>query len=383
MTAPIIIHLSADYPDPLAPAKTKAVLELVEGSPGFRHIVYSLNRVNGFTGQAVLCFAPDRIAMAFKALPLGLLWESRLRALASWIADDLKSQGVKPHLIAAHKFTVEGLIAQDLAAQFSCPYVCGIQGGTDCRILKLKPALRTRYRAIAREAAVIFPFAPWVLDHFTPMAGLDKNKCIILPVVPGFDAMRPAPVIDVPKLVSVFNLDSWQRKNFDGMLRAVTLLRARYPRLKLDVYGRGSAKNFLAMSALIEKFALHPHVRLMGATQNASLPDVLKDYAAFVMPSREESFGLVFTEALFSGLPVLWGKGQGISGFIDPVQIGYAANPKRPEDIAAGIEHLLKNQAQLKASIATLQSGDGLKLFTRAEILKTFSAGLSRAINRG
>ena len=36
---PLIVHITNDYPDPLLPQKTKAVQNLVEGTPQYRHIV--------------------------------------------------------------------------------------------------------------------------------------------------------------------------------------------------------------------------------------------------------------------------------------------------------------------------------------------------------
>ena len=42
----MILHISADYPDPIAPAKTKAVHNLLAATNDIPHAIYSINRVN-------------------------------------------------------------------------------------------------------------------------------------------------------------------------------------------------------------------------------------------------------------------------------------------------------------------------------------------------
>ncbi|MCB1562659.1 MAG: hypothetical protein KDJ75_03715, partial [Alphaproteobacteria bacterium] len=147
---PIILHISSDYPDSLNPRKTRAISSLVDETPEYRHVVYSLNRFTALGGLASLPFGEDRTAIAYGALPKGLLWGPRLAALAEWIIEDMKAKGVRPALVEAHKFTVEGLIGQRVAQAFSCPLICDIQGNTDVMILKNKPGFRRRYRAIAQ-----------------------------------------------------------------------------------------------------------------------------------------------------------------------------------------------------------------------------------------
>ena len=52
-----ILHISADFPDPLQPNKTKAVSMLLDlTGERFRHHVYSLNRVGLGNGIAAVDF---------------------------------------------------------------------------------------------------------------------------------------------------------------------------------------------------------------------------------------------------------------------------------------------------------------------------------------
>lgn len=377
---PVILHLSNDYPDPLQPDKTRAVLSLVEGTPQYRHVVYSLNRVSAWNGIAAIPFGEDRTAVAYGALPKGIFWNARLADVSAWILADLKARRIVPNLIEAHKFTVEGLIGFRLAREFSCPLVCDIQGDSDTRILEKKTSLRGHYKDIARMAALVFPYAPWAIEPFRKNAGLDPAKCVCLPVIPNVDILTPAPIIAEDRLVSVFNLDSWKRKNIATVITAIQTLSSARPTLSLDIYGRGQPKNLLALQAVISRLDKARRVRLIGAAQNSALPSLLKNYAAFVMPSRRETYGLVYAEALFSGLPLLFSKNRGIDGYFDAQKIGYAADPFSATDIVRGIDHLLKNQSALKDQIANMQTSGELNPLRQRSILDVYSRAIDKVL---
>ena len=372
MTKPVILHISGDYPDIMQPAKTKAVLNLVEGTPEYRHVVYSLNRVNGIGGISSMSFGKDRTAVAYGALPKGVLWERRLPQIAHWIAADLKAKNITPDLIEAHKFTIEGVIGHELLKTYNCPLICDIQGYTDINILRKKRSLRERYKEIAKISAAILPYAPWPIKAFEELVNLDADKCTCLPVVPYVDKMMAAPVIEEHKLLSVFHLDGWQNKNFEGVALAVKKLRERYSGLTLDVYGGGSAKTILALQKIIDGNDIGAYVRLMGPVENGKMPELMQQYVGFVMPSKSESYGLVYIEALFSGVPILFNANRGISGYFDEKDIGYGCDPHSIDDISAGMAHLIDNQAYLKKNIAKMQKEGAFDMCRGGNIIKTY-----------
>ncbi len=375
-----ILHISNDYPDILAPNKTKAVSNLVDGTPEYRHVVYSLNRVSAWNGLAHLSFGEDRTAIAYGALPKGLFWERRLRAVAQWILADLKAKNIAPDLIEAHKFTIEGLIGQDLAKAFNVPLICDVQGYTDINILKKKQSLRGRYKQIARECAAILPYAPWPLKAFEDLIGLDRAKATCLPVVPYVDEMSAAPIIEDDKLLSVFHLDGWQNKNFENMVQAVKALSIKRKNITLDVYGSGAPKTLLTLQGVIEKADAASCVRLMGPVDHGDMQGVMKKYAAFVMPSKSESYGLVYVEALFSGVPVMFNANRGISGYYDPKDIGYGADPHDVNDIMTGMEHLLDHQKSLKDNVEKMQKNGDFEQLRKENILNTYRGVIEGAL---
>ncbi len=377
---PTIVHLSCDYPDPLRGNKTSAIFDLVGGTPEYRHVVYSLNRVNAFSGISSIPFGEDRIAVVYGALPKGIFWGRSLRGVSRWICEDMKKRGIKPDLVEAHKFTVEGLVGQDLSHEFSCPLVCDIQGDTDISILTKKISLRNRYRKIAKEVSLVFPYAPWNVGPFNRLVGLQPNKCQNLPVIPGINKLSSAPVIEEDRLLTVFRLDSWKRKNIIRVIQAIEKLSIHRKNLFLDIYGGGSAKTLMALNNIIKNSRLGDRVKLCGIVKSDHLAELMKKYAAFVLPSLRESYGIVYAESLISGVPVLYSKEWGIDGYFDEKSIGYACDPSSVVDIAKGIEFLLKHQKELKSKIATMQEEGSLNILRKDSILDVYRSGLQKIL---
>jgi glycosyltransferase involved in cell wall biosynthesis len=354
-----VVHISADYPDPFAPNKTAAIANLIDGAPGFRHVVYSLNRVNGLFGVTASQFGEDRICVVYRAPPKGMLLRTCLDRVAGWIGADLAAGRIRPDLVHSHKFTVEGLIGLRLKAAFGCPIVCNIQGDTDVRVAGVRRDLSPVYRTLAQESTFILPFAPWCGPAMERILGA-RLRYEVLPVSTTCDALLTPVERAAPRLVSLFHLDSWRRKGADTLATAVTLVARDEPRVTLDIYGRGSARQAHALRACISRRAGLARIRLMGPLTRDRVQKTLNGYSAFVMPSRRETYGLAFVEALFSGIPVVFPCDRAIDGILPESDIGAACDPSQAGDVARAIKYVLDNQAALKARLAAAQAAGAL-----------------------
>lgn len=379
---PVILHISNDYPDHLYGDKTTAISHLVEATPQYRHVVYSLNRTNGWSGIASMPFGEDRVSVAYEALPKGIFWNKRLTAVARWIAADLKKKNIVPDLVQAHKLTVEGVIGLKIAKEYGVPLVCDIQGNTDCMMLRKKIDMRGVYRDIARYTDLVFPYAPWSIKPFKDLIGLDESKCVPLPVIPGFDTLQPSHTTGKNKLVTLIRLRGRKTKSIGGLLAAFKALEKKFPDLTLDIYGGGPAKDLIFITKDILKNNLENRVFLKGKIANHLLPQTLNEYSAMVMPSRAETYGLAYAEALFCGIPVLYSKGRAIDGYFNPDDIGYACDPLSAADIAGGIEHILLNESKLKKNIESMQKNGKFNNIRRAGVIDAYTTNIDRVLER-
>jgi glycosyltransferase involved in cell wall biosynthesis len=102
--------------------------------------------------------------------------------------------------------------------------------------------------------------------------------------------------------------------------------------------------------------------------------------SGFVLPSRRETFGLVFIEALFAGTPIVYPKGQAVSGYFDGLPFAIPVRADDPRAIAASMKRLIDEETALKAALEQWQNSPAADRFKRAAIGEAFAAGLDRAL---
>lgn len=83
----------------------------------------------------------------------------------------------------------------------------------------------------------------------------------------------------------------------------------------LKIIGQGPDRR--KIQKLIDKYGLRDQVFLMGFLKRIDISDILCESDAFVLASRGETFGVVYIEALLSGLPVIATTCGGPEDFID------------------------------------------------------------------
>lgn len=375
-----ILHISADFPDALAPSKTRAVEALLAGVDEFRHLVYSLNRANWHRGVAALPFGEDRIALSYGAPPYGIGLAHHLRPVTQAILDDIEHRRVVPSLIHAHKFTVEGLVAADVAAKLGRPFIASIWGDTDIKIFEAKRRLHERYRSIARRAALLLPAAPWTADYFRTALSLDADRFEVMPVMTAADAVLPPVTTGAPRFVTVLALDSWRRKGLDTLAQAVATFARDMPAVTLDIYGRGNSKALLDVKHVIEKSGAADRIKLMGPVPHTGVQETMNRYAAFLMPTRRETYGMVHVEALLAGVPILWSRDRGIDGLLDGLEVGYRCDPTSCNDVVDGLRFLATKEQRLKAEIRHHQSNGAFEFLRRPTIAARYRSLLLRAM---
>ena len=77
-----------------------------------------------------------------------------------------------------------------------------------------------------------------------------------------------------------------------------------------------------------------------------SKEDLLVEYRSsdiFIMPSFNETFGLVYIEALSQGLPIIYSKGQGVDGYFEEGEVGFGCNPNDVNNIVNCAEKIINN----------------------------------------
>jgi len=358
------------------PQKTRAVERLLALVPEHEHAVYSLNRVGWRRGVAMLPFGEAHRAVAYGAPPKSLMLATRLAPVAEAIVEDAAARGLRPDLVHAHKLSVDGLVAERVAAALGVPYAVSSWGDTDLRILGARPDLMPRWRRVWHGAAAAFCLAPWTAAALEARLGARAAPPVLLPCALAADRVI-APRETGPVIRTAFHLAVWRRKNATGLIRAARLAARAAPGLRLEIAGGGDPDGFAAL-ADAARGAAPADVRLLGPVPAEAIPGLFNAAAAMALPSFRESFGMVFVEALFAGCPVLWPRGWAVDGWLGDGEAGLAVDARDTAAVADGIARLVAEERAFKTRLARLQETGALDGFRREAIAATYRGVLGR-----
>ncbi|TNE29437.1 MAG: glycosyltransferase [Alphaproteobacteria bacterium] len=373
-----VCHISGDFPDPIKPEKTPALRRLVElTSAQFHHRVISINRTPPGSDPAQVPFEFG-MAITYPAPSMGLFHAKMLNRLGNSIATLAAGNG-KPDLLVAHKLTIEGIAAFRAARLLDVPYALIVQGNTDCKILRARPDLRPLFRRIYQGAAIVFHLAPWSHDRAEGLLGARHLSSRLLPCPLADDTViEPRP--GGKGFLSVFNLDGYRNKNLPGLANAMTILTSGEVEISCRIAGGGSPEALQACQAIARRT---PGMELLGHCGHESLPGLMNASTAMALPSKRESFGLAYIEALMSGTPIIHPRGAAVAGYFDRCGFALPVDPSDPRDIAGAMAHAIHNEVELKRELSVWQQGPDAQRFKRAQIGQEFASGLRAAAANG
>lgn len=132
-------------------------------------------------------------------------------------------------------------------------------------------------------------------------------------------------------------------KRVDRVLRAVSLLRERFPSIELIVVGRGSAR--ASLEALAAELGLSERVRFTGFVSDEERDALLTGCRLAVCASPKEGWGLTVVESNSAGTPVVATDAPGLRDSVQDGRTGLLLEEASPEAFAEAIARLLQDDA--------------------------------------
>ena len=385
---PILLHISGDFPDAFSNEKTSAFQRLFSlTGDQFDHRVVSINRVTPGGRQLVAMAGGDgviqamqrsegMVAIEYIAPPLGILHQTRLLNLADRVSA-IDWNGPAPAMVVGHKLTVEGIVAERVAQKLGCPYGLTIQGNTDAKILSARRDLRPAFRRIYKGAAFVTSLAPWSIEKVDRILGRRALAPSAIPCPISDEFRTMAPRAEQTGFITAFNLADYANKNLAGLVRALAMLEDDGLAQPLAVAGGGSARDWRMVQSLSKGAE---NVELLGTLEPVDLALRMSGSVAMILPSRRESFGMVFIEALRSGCPVIYPKGAAIDGYFDGAPFAIAVDARNPSLIADAMQHAVREQTTIKAALADAQASGALDRFSDDAIARDYGAAVQSGL---
>ncbi len=357
MTArrPLLLHISSDYPNPIRTPTTDAVMRLVDRLTDHEQIVISLQRISlpWRTYWVDLGIVEGRrlIAHGYFAPPFGFGMFLCQVVLARRIRRFLADGGVSPGIVHSHRFTFEGIAAWMVARATGAPLFYSVRGEVARKVFATKPTYRPLFRRMVRDAARLFYVSAWVKPEFERHTGIDPAKTRLLPNIVYNTRLVIPPSEPEPRIVIVMTLRAIDKKGLPELLTAFASVKDQLPGITFEIIGDGPPETRERVHALITRAGLDGRAVLRGPIDHEDLLQDLSRALALVMPSYNETFGMAYVESLFAGAPILYGAGTGIDGYLDGLDVGVAVRPGDVAGIAAGMVHLVRDNARYRHAI--------------------------------
>lgn len=353
---PLLLHISSEYLHPERPPPiTDAVLRLVDRMTDYPQVVVSLQRVSNplktFWRDHGMWNGRRLVVFGYFAPPLGIGMFACQALVARRIRRFLVDEGLSPTVIHSHRFTFEGIAAWLLARRLGAALFFSVRGEVESKVFAAKPTYRPLFRRMARDAARIYYVSAWFRQRFERYSGVDPAKTRLLPNIV-LNSRRTIPhVAPARRIVTAMSLRAIDKKGLPELLQAFASAGPVLEGVTLEIIGEGPEDAVARVRSLVEKNGLTGRVILLGRMSNDALLEYFTQALAMAMPSHNETFGMVYPEALFAGAPILYSARTGIDGYLDDLSVGVAVEPGDVRSIADGLVVLVRDNARLRASI--------------------------------
>tara|TARA_R110002167_G_scaffold129337_18_gene312236 strand:+ start:2621 stop:3745 length:1125 start_codon:yes stop_codon:yes gene_type:complete len=339
-----ILHISNDF----SLTKVHSNLYRALDNRSIEQIVYNPVREATPVGNNNIEFKVDQSEIVYSK-KLHNLHRFLFRSKINYLYRDLNTKVDLSSIDVIHATTLfsDGALALKIKNKYNTPFIVAVRATDIDVFLKFRRDLIFKAIRILKEASTIIFISDSLKINFLnhPLIRRHKSelaqKCTI--VYNGIDNywldnQAPKKTTSPSKILFVGRLIS--RKNIVNLAMAI-----------LDLNNKGIAceANFVGEGGMDEpniKALAQKHIGIinyLGAIKEKEvLKSVYRNNHIFAMPSKGETFGLVYIEALSQGLPVLYSKNEGIDGVFD-FEVGERCDGSNILDISNALEKMLKS----------------------------------------
>ncbi|GLQ30281.1 glycosyltransferase [Litoribrevibacter albus] len=371
MVSKRILHIHQDYPDGRVYPCTRAVANLIDAveneTRSIEHFVLSINRTSNPLNISIKKF-DQGLSVVYWAIPLPYIYLPVMWLWSLIFLRLLKSSNFD--LVHAHKLTTEGLVGEYIARKRGIPYVISVRGGSDSHNINRLPCCRKVFKRIAENAFHIFFVSPWMKNRYPDYFLNESNTklpniCEYSKSVSNIDNRNN-------KYISVLSFHQYKRKGILPLIKSISLLRDEGFYVCLDVYGTGNAAYRKVISDYIEELGCQDQIDLKGEVPRDDLVSALKKSKGLLLPAANETFGMVYIEALMAGVPILYHQNTGVDGYFDDNDIGTKVASQDVFEIKDRVKELVLSNEFFSNQVNLLISSNDFDLFYTNNIVKEY-----------
>ncbi len=328
-----VLHICADYP--YNKLYDLLIRNLSEGNPN-RVYVPSYQRENQAT------YPVTYLGRDFNKLDRLLFFRKQ-----HIIVKDIERRGLCDNvcIIHAHTLFTSGYVAWKLSKKHNKPFIVAVRNADVNVFFRYMIHLRNLGIKILQDAKEVVFISPvykkYVLEKLVPAKYREQIE---------------AKSKVIPNGINDFFLENeYSRTQRDPSDRHIRLLYVG------EVNANKNVLTTLKSCEILEKKGYEPTLTIVGKISDSKLnfvrnnrfvtyypqspkEEIINHYRqneVFVMPSLNETFGLVYIESLSQGMPIIYSKGQGVDGYFEEGKVGYHVVSTDALDIAKKIEKII------------------------------------------
>ncbi|WP_170853705.1 glycosyltransferase family 4 protein [Lishizhenia tianjinensis] len=246
--------------------------------------------------------------------------------------------------VHAHTWYSDGGVAYELYKKYNIPYIIAIRN-TDLNLFWKLPHLKKYGLDILKNASRIILISKIYENRILLDQKINPIITSKYNVIPnGIDdywvrnrECNKQKVSDTPQLLFIGKFS--RVKNVTTLIHAVEYLEQNGIICELNLVGGGGKQEVKVLDYIKNKRNITYHGKIMDKDR---LKEFYRNADIFTMPSKSETFGLVYLEALSQGIPVVFTKNEGIDGLYSN-KIGEAVDCNSAQNIAEGIKKIILN----------------------------------------
>ncbi len=367
----MILHLSNDFSGSTVYRNLFAELDDL----GLAQIVYNPIRNSSRIGKNSLEFKNKNSVIIYSHILNKHIDRIFYRLKIKKIVKDIESKVdfSQINFIHAHTWYSDGGVAFYLANKYNIPYAITVRNSDLNFFQKYLIHERAFGMQILKKATNIIVIAASYRQRILSQASLVdirqqlENRMLVIPN--GVDSYwienRVAVIKD--KIEHTFNVlfigKFSKGKNLAALQDAVIKFSKQInSNIVLHIVGGGGSETSKILSNVNRYPSLFKYYGNVFDKQE--LREIFSKCDVFAMPSKRETFGLVYVEAMLQGLPIMYRKNEGIDGFYEE-KIGEAVSIGNSEDIKNKLEQFYQNYCNYEINIPLVAKNHDWKLIAQ------------------
>ena len=308
------------------------ISELVENHNNVVHYRYTTKRLVAQTPEL-----PNYSYFQNSKLRLRspFFFKIRIKHAAKVFVDWLSKNNEKPNVLYTHFCFSDGYLAYKTYLRYGIPYVLSFRNeDLNAWYYWKMPNMRNyRNQILQNASAVIFINASYAERLYSRLPNdlnneVKRKSNIITNGIEEFwhehriESGRKLKSGDTIRVLTVGDID--KNKNQKMVIDAIGILAQKKYDIKYTVVGK------IRDTSVAKYIGRCKNATMLPYAKKEQLVDIYNSSDIFVMPSKHETFGLTYIEAMTQGLPVIYSKGEGISGLFPEGYIGYGVDNNDP-----------------------------------------------------